>query len=270
MKRTIFPITVACLLAAVLLFGQTVINGYRVFMNVTAPATPASGTTSVYTDATNKVLSAKDDAGNVTHTVRTADCSGTGLVQKINADGTVTCAAGGGGGSGSITEFKEYKAARCQNTVAGAGFSTPSTGAPVPACVTGSNVLAAVLQFEDTATETVQDHFRYPASITAVALTIKWRTSVTSGNVVWQLATACVADAETVDPSWNTAQTVTDAAKGTTLQTNDATISSVTTTGCAAGEEMFFRFFRDPAHASDTLGATAELISLAFEITRTI
>jgi len=47
----------------------------------------------------------KDSACNLTHPVRTVDCSAGGtssnVVQKINADGSETCAAGGGGGGGS-------------------------------------------------------------------------------------------------------------------------------------------------------------------------
>ena len=71
-----------------------------------------------------------------------------------------------------------------------------------------------------------------------------------------------------MDPAWNAAQTVTDAAKGTTLQLNDAVIANVTTTGCAASEELFWKFFRDPTHGSDDLGATAELVSLTWTISR--
>src|ERR1051326_3031168 len=48
-----------------LVFPQEVINGYRTFVNVTAPATPPLGTTSVYVDSTSKILSTKDDAGVV-------------------------------------------------------------------------------------------------------------------------------------------------------------------------------------------------------------
>ena len=57
-----------------------------------APTTPGSGKVYVYSDSTLKGLSAKDDAGQITRTVRPTDCSSTGMVQKINADGTVTCA----------------------------------------------------------------------------------------------------------------------------------------------------------------------------------
>ena len=63
----------------------------------TAPGTPATGKGNIYIDTVQKGLSIKDDAGQITRTVKPTDCSSTGLVQKINADGTVTCAAGSGG-----------------------------------------------------------------------------------------------------------------------------------------------------------------------------
>jgi hypothetical protein len=65
----------------------------------TAPDTPAIGTFTAYSDSANKGWSVKDDAGNITRTVKPTDCSPTGLVQRINADGSVTCAPGGGGAS---------------------------------------------------------------------------------------------------------------------------------------------------------------------------
>ncbi len=64
-----------------------------------APATPVSGTTAFYFDSTAKLGQTKDDAGNLATMVRPADCStSNGFAQKINADGSVTCAAGGSGG----------------------------------------------------------------------------------------------------------------------------------------------------------------------------
>jgi hypothetical protein len=127
-----------------------------------------------------------------------------------------------------------------------------------------------VAQFADGASAlSVQDHFPLPSDFTgAVDFGIRWRTSAISGDVVWQIATACVADGETGDPSFNTASTVVDTAKGVANQFNDASITGITMTGCSAGKEFFFKFFRDPLHASDTLAATAELISLTFTIRR--
>jgi hypothetical protein len=155
-------------------------------------------------------------------------------------------------------------AAGCNNATAGAIWDLPATNPAVAACVTGTNTQKGVLNFTDGTALVAQNHIKLPSTWTGtVDANIKWYTSVTSGNVVWQLATICVADAETDDPAFNTASTVTDAAKGTTLQTNDAAITTVTVTGCAAGELMHLKITRDSGHASDTLSsATAVLIGV--------
>lgn len=158
-------------------------------------------------------------------------------------------------------------AAGCNNATAGNVWDLPTSNPAVPACKTGTNTQMGVLDFADSSNLSAQLHYALPTTWTgAIDARIKWLTSATSGSVVWQLSTICVADAETDDPSFNTASTVTDAAKGTTLQTNDASITGVTTTGCAAGELMHLKIQRDSGHASDNLAATARLIGVELVI----
>lgn len=158
-------------------------------------------------------------------------------------------------------------AAGCNNATAGGVWDLPTSNPAVPACKTGTNTQMGVMDFADGSNLSAQVTYVLPTTWTgAVDARIKWLTSATSGSVVWQLSTICVADAETDDPAFNTASTVTDAAKGTTLQTNDATITGVTTTGCAAGELMHLKIQRDAAHASDNLAATARLIGVELTI----
>lgn len=160
-----------------------------------------------------------------------------------------------------------FPAAGCTNVTAGDIWDLPASNPAVSACKTGTNTQMGVLDFADSANLSAQLTYALPTTWTGtVDARIKWLTSATSGSVVWQLATICVADAETDDPAFNTASTVTDAAKGTTLQTNDAAITTVTVTGCAAGELMHLKISRDSAHASDSLAATARLIGLELTI----
>lgn len=142
--------------------------------------------------------------------------------------------------------------------------------APTAACLSGtSNGPVGVLEFDDAATEYAYSRFRLPSDWTgSLDVQLSWSTTATSGNVVWQFQTTCVADDESVDASWNTAQTVTDAAKGTGGRLNTASLSSVTTTGCAAGELLKFRILRDPSHASDTIAATARLVGVEWTYRR--
>ncbi len=160
-------------------------------------------------------------------------------------------------------------AANCQGTSAFTAFATPAANAPAATCVTGTNSNYATLDFDAATDESVQYHFPLTPDWTGnIDLDIRWRAAATSGDVVYAIQTACVADAETGDPSWNTASTVTDTAKGTTLQFNDAAMTTITVTGCAAGEELMFKFYRDADNGSDTMAGDAQLIWIRFKTRR--
>jgi hypothetical protein len=170
-----------------------------------------------------------------------------------------------------FTSKSIFRAAVCQNTTASLGSSFPVSNPAIAACVTGSNTQYGVAQFADSVNLSLQDHFTLPSDWTGVIdISGLWRTSATTGDVVWQIATVCIGDAETGDPAFNTASTITDTAKGTTLQYNTFSSTGIIITGCAAGEELFFKFFRDSAHGSDNLAATAELLNITFTIRRSI
>jgi hypothetical protein len=155
-------------------------------------------------------------------------------------------------------------AARCDNaTPTSPQWSFPTSNPGVPACQTGSNTQYGTMDFADASDLSAQTQFWLPTDWSgAIDVRLRWFTSATANNVVWQVSTICVADAETADPAFNTASTVTDAAKGTTLQHNDAAITGLTVTGCAAGELLYLKVRRDASHASDTLAATARLVGI--------
>lgn len=155
-------------------------------------------------------------------------------------------------------------------------YHTIATDAPTPTCRDSSptNSIGGVLDFDDAATEYIYRTLLLPSDWTgAIALVFVWDTSAITGNVVWQAQTFCNAVGEAVDESgftYNTANTVTDAAQGTTFRLNTATISSLTTTGCAAGELFHLKVFRNPANASDTIAATASLHGVEMTARRAI
>jgi hypothetical protein len=96
----------------------------------------------------------------------------------------------------------------------------------------------------------------------AIDLRILYRTVATTGNTVWQAATACRTVGEVDDVAYNTAnKSAADAAQGTTLFLNEATITGITTTGCAAGELLHLKVFRN--RTESTVGDTlADVIRL--------
>lgn len=187
----------------------------------------------------------------------------TGYASAASASGVLTC--------DNFIELTALPRVVCQNTTTVHTWSLPTSNPAVAACVTGTNTQQGVLQFADSANLSAQTVLRLPTDFTStIDAAFKWRTSATTGSVVWQVATICVADAETSDPAFNAASVVIDAAKGTTLQTNDAAVTTVTITGCAAGELMYIKVFRDAAHGSDNLAATAELFGVVLTIRRAI
>ena len=178
-------------------------------------------------------------------------------------------------GAGIRTDYLSFPAANCQMGAATTGFALPSSNYPSAQCVSGTNTTYGTLAFAENgagAAQPVQYHFPLPPDWTsAIDVDARWRTTATSGAVVWQIQTACVADGETGDPAWNAVQKFTaDTAKATALQWNDVTpLTGLAVPGCAAGEELLFKFFRDATDAGDTLAATAELIWLRFTVRRT-
>lgn len=195
-------------------------------------------------------------------TVLTADSTATLTGKSIDAEGT--------GNTITVPSVVGFLAAGCQGTTASLGGNTRSSGAATAACVGSlTNLAYGVAQFVDASTNEIQFLLPLPGDWTGnIDLAGYWRTSVTSNSVVWQAATRCVGTGEVPTDSYNTAEIATDAAAGTTLQWNSFSILNIPSTGCAPSEAKFLRVFRDPAHGSDTLAATAELIMFSLTLRR--
>lgn len=161
--------------------------------------------------------------------------------------------SGGGGGGGFDRQFA---AAKCQNTVAGAAFTLPATNAPTAVCQTGTNTTDyATLDWDDVPTKNAFDFVLLPnGSLPTIRVDVGWSTSATTGTVNWRIATACVvADP---DPAYNADQTISGTAAAVANRITKTTLASLTLTGCSAGQQMRFRISRDTA---DTVTATARL-----------
>lgn len=165
------------------------------------------------------------------------------------------------------TGFWDLDLAAC---IAGAASHVWNTGiitAPTATCFTGANSVKAAAQFPDAD----NDHGVFLTKWLPPGFTGNldadidwWSPTATAGDVVFQIATICVADGETDDPAFNAASVIADTAKGTVNQVNTATISNITKTGCAAGERMHIKFFRNRTHASDTIVGVINVDKIRF------
>jgi hypothetical protein len=240
--------------------------------------------------ATSPVLTTPTigDFTNSTHTHANAAGGGT-LAASVIATGQLAAARGGTGidtsastgilkiasGTWSVVTYSSsitFQAAICQAGVAATAFNLPTANAPAKTCINSGSTVLASLDFDPTVDESIQSWYRLPGDFTGnIDLELKWKAGATSGDAVWSVQTICVADAETIDnPTFNAAQILQDTAKGTTLQMNDVSLSSITITGCAATEILLFKLFRDADHANDTMTGDASLVAATFTVRRTL
>lgn len=229
------------------------------------------------------------------------------LGTNLSFTGTTLNAAGGGGGATDFTDLGDvpasYSGAAGQVvavnatedglefiTGGGGGGSTIGphqipimAGAIQPSVSGGSSAVTAIASaagqpdivttnFNQTTQQYAQFAIPMPNSwnkgtITAV---FNWSHPATTVNfgVCWGLQAVAVSDDDPIAVAFGTAQEVVDTG-GTTndLYVTSAT-SAITVAGSPAdGDTVFFRVYRNPAHASDNMAVVARLHSVVLTIT---
>lgn len=209
-------------------------------------------------DADSLNLSKAVEVGTVTGTPLDLNTTGiTGAV--IDAEGT--------GNTITIPAYWDLDLVGVSGgTAAHVWNDDPLSTACTPLAVTGTNRTTGVCTFPDSDGDYGRQISRYlPDGWTgSFDAEIWWKTTGT-GNARFQFQTKCYADDEADDASFNTASVVT-AAAGTSGRPNKQTITGITTTGCAAGELMRIRFFRNRTEASDTLNAALDVEKVVFKL----
>lgn len=201
----------------------------------------------------------------------------------------VSCSLGGTCTvSSTLSEHVVFRTVS-QNTIAGSNFSLPQNNPPTAISVEGANAgdVTAVssswsygtLAFAENSTantsNSVQGAFPLPSdwsgSTNGMVVVVRWRAASTSGNVLWQIQSQCVA-AGGVPGNFGSPQAFTaSAAAGVTLQWTLATKTFTTSdllSGCTADNLFMFRLFRDATNAADTMTGAAELVTASFKIFR--
>lgn len=153
-------------------------------------------------------------------------------------------------------------AASCSVATAALQWDDAGNGdtAPPAACNDTGAIQRPSADFSGSAVNTFERTFRLPPGWTGnidVTLTYVSVAASPTGNVEWDISTVCRAAGESWDGTFNAAQTITDAV-GIQNNLNDATQTSITTTGCSAGEHMTLRISRDGTN--DTNNDLAKLV----------
>lgn len=166
--------------------------------------------------------------------------------------------------------YVQVPAAGCNNATASPNWDLPTTNAPTPNCLTGTNTQQGSMDFDDTAARTMQTAFNLPPGWTGnVDLEIDWLVTAGGGSntVKFTVATACSAAGSTFDPAFNTANTITSGTVAANNALNVTTQTAITMTGCAAGNWLHIKLGRDN---TDTSTATVRVVNVAFTIRRSM
>lgn len=262
--------------AGVIEFGQgTAPSAGTTSVKLYAPASVTSYVMNLPGAAATGYLYGTNSAGVVTQSFRTiqagdvpalGDRSETLTNKTLDAEGT--------GNSITIPIKIWLPAVGCAGTTGTLMWDTLASNAPTATCSAGSTettMMRGTADFPDSdGAYSLQQPILLPDDWTgAIDVKFLYRTTATTGNTIWQAATACRADAEVDDVAFNTASvTSADAAKGTTLQLNTASIAGVTATGCAAGELLHLKVIRDRTHASDTITGVVSLVGVEVTLRR--
>lgn len=199
---------------------------------------------------------------------------GTGTVTPSSTDTFTnkTLDAEGTGNLLTVPLLFEFIAAGANAGTGAPYLNLPITAAP-SSSVTGTTVLNATLDFDAAVDESVQGHFWLPGDWTgSLDLNVEGLANEAGANVArLSIQTICIGAGETYDPAFNTAQTFAWTNTGAN-QRVVVTQTALTTTGCVAGERLYFKFLRDADATSgvDSLGVDFRLISLRFTVRRGI
>ena len=183
----------------------------------------------------------------------TGDCK---VTRDLQVDRDINVVAG-------IVGYLRLPTAGCNDTTAATFWDLPTADAPVAACVTGSNVQKAVMDFNDTTDQSMQITDALPNNWTgAVDVEFYWIAAATTNAVSWFVETVCTDASESDDQAFQAAGDTSTVVDGTTNDLNLTTISGITMTGCTAGDLFHLKVGRDAdgSLGTDTMTGDARLI----------
>jgi hypothetical protein len=144
-----------------------------------------------------------------------------------------------------------FDVAACSNATPSLIYDVPTANSPAPLCDTGSNTQKAHAAFDAATDESFELSWIIPTGFVpslGIDIMFRYKQAATTGSTGWCAQLVRVPIGATSDPAYPAqaaGNCVSDAALGTTLQENLATITGVTCTSCVAGDRVYVRISRD-------------------------
>lgn len=218
----------------------------------TAPSTPASGIVYGFCNTSN-IPQWKDPIGNIYEPViGIANPSDSQYVSYIDAAGVAHRSTPSGGGGGTVLDTVRFQACGTNPTGNPNSFWEIMTTGVVANGFGGSATNPCGLIFNNSGTAEVRIYFPLSANWTStISLTFETE-SVNSGVVnTLSVKTACAGNGGTwLGPTYNTAQTLNFTANASANVITTGTISTLTTTGCAAGNTLIIDIIKSDTNAA--------------------
>lgn len=158
-------------------------------------------------------------------------------------------------------------AAGCNATTGANSWDLPTSSAPAANCY-GTSYRFGALDYDDAGNESASFHFMLPTGWTGAIDYKAWGlVNGTSQSFKMTVATACIATSEdALNPTFNSAQTITQSSPGTANELFTFSQNTITTTGCSAGEIMIIKVGRDTTDTSTATLSVTE-VELAIRVT---
>jgi len=146
-------------------------------------------------------------------------------------------------------------------------FVLDTSGSPERILVSGTNLPHYELRYDDSTDESAwTPAIQMPSDYSSgtVTVRIKWKGAATTNDVIWNVDYLAVGDDDIWDAAFTTGGTVTDTAKGTAEDVNEASMTFTLT--ATASDEIIFKVTRDADNGSDTFSGDARLLSVEIEL----
>ena len=204
--------------------------------------------------------------------VQAGDCSSVGFVQKINADGSVSCASGGQGGQASARTWTYFWQGAAQAGATGFAVNLPAAGAPVFANSGGTRPIATLEWPAGQSAYYSWWTFILPAGYPSngpISYALETRSADSTNYANVYLGVACGGAAVVDNPAIvETAaiQIQAAASNGRTVRTGSITPGSGGLPACAAGDRVWINLRVDANVAGHVMTQPFDLISALFSV----
>jgi hypothetical protein len=194
---------------------------------------------------------------------------------KICYDGTdfILQTSEGGGASTTTWEKDSSSCASGNGGVQhiGAGFHWSAGGATIASV--GDNENVCYLQLDDGADEYIYFETKLPSnwdSSSTIDVLIVWQNGGADNNMVWDLDVACWGDGDSFTPSLTDETDQTTGVGASPDLRHTTTFSSITKTGCLAGDNLKMQITRVGTDGGDTNTSSARIRSVTVKTTITL